>query len=72
MITNLVPRLQKELEKIAPTGMPVVISAPKNRIHSIFAGASAIACYPDFTDWSVSMSEWEEAGEQIFQKKCLN
>ena len=68
LLTGFQERLQKELEKLSPTGYPIHVRASELRSHSAFIGATVLASLKTFPDTCVSSEEWHSNGLQSFSK----
>ncbi len=64
-------RLEQDIRRLAPPTMKVKVSAPKDRGHSVFCGASILASLSRFKDMWISEEEWREYGASIVHRKCF-
>ncbi len=51
--------------------MKIKVSAPKDRGHSVFCGASILASLSRFKEMWISEEEWREYGASIVHRKCF-
>ncbi|XP_035829072.1 actin [Aplysia californica] len=68
MLPGFAERLQLELTKLAPPGVPVEVHAAPQRYHAAYVGACSVALMPQFEDMSISRGEWKSMGGKAFRK----
>ncbi|XP_063001409.1 uncharacterized protein LOC134411503 isoform X2 [Elgaria multicarinata webbii] len=71
LFPGLSERLLKELQALAPSGMPAKVEAPGDRMHSVWIGASVLTSLASFRDMWVTRQEYKEVGSTVLQKKCF-
>ena len=64
-------RLEQDVRRLAPPTMKIKVSAPKDRGHSVFCGASILASLSRFKEMWISEEEWREYGANIVHRKCF-
>lgn len=64
-------RLEQDVRRLAPPTMKIKVSAPKDRGHSVFCGASILASLSRFKEMWISEEEWREYGASIVHRKCF-
>ncbi|NXC47286.1 ACT1 protein, partial [Penelope pileata] len=62
-------RLLKELQAEIPSTTPIEIISPKNRMHSVWIGASLLANLTAFQSVWVTREDYREAGPAALQRK---
>jgi actin-related protein len=72
MFPGFVERLQKELVALSPDNTTPVVKAAENRFNVTHKGASNLAYYEEFYDWSITLDDYEIDGEEVFDTKCIN
>ncbi|KAH9496313.1 actin [Bulinus truncatus] len=68
MLPGFPERLEKELTKLAPPGVPVEVHAAPQRYHCAFIGAAAVSLMPQFEQMSISREEWKRENVRAFKK----
>lgn len=68
LLVGLPERLEKELNKLVPSGYSVKIHASEKRGHAAFIGAGVLASLQNFHNACVSNSEWYSLGIRSFSK----
>ncbi|XP_059138717.1 actin-like [Physella acuta] len=68
MLPGFAERLEKELTKLAPPGVPVEVHAAPQRYHAAYVGACSVALMPQFEDMAISREEWKKNGVRAFKK----
>ncbi|XP_054857754.1 uncharacterized protein LOC129344869 [Eublepharis macularius] len=71
LFPGLSDRLLKELQALAPKGMPVKVTAPEDRMYSVWIGASVLTSLASFQNMWVTRQEYKEVGPTVLQKKCF-
>lgn len=71
MFDGFAPRLEMELQSLAPPNTPVRVVAPPYRKYSAWIGGSFFASLPSFQRVCISRSEYQEVGPQIVHRKCF-
>ncbi|XP_066492869.1 actin-like [Tiliqua scincoides] len=71
LFNGLSDRLLKELQVLAPSGTPVKILAPEDRMYSVWIGASVLTSLASFKKMWVTRHEYKEVGPTVLQKKCF-
>ncbi|KAM4818598.1 actin-related protein T1 [Thomomys bottae] len=71
LFPGLDERLMKELESLDSVGMPVKITAPRDRCFSSWIGTSLMACMSTFKKMWVTASDFNEFGKSVVQRKCF-
>jgi actin-related protein len=69
LLRGFVNRLQRELNGLAPSTMPVKIFAPPHRKHSAWIGGSILASIPAFQQHWITIEEYEESGPSIIHRR---
>uniref|UniRef100_A0A2C9L8C5 Actin-related protein 8 n=1 Tax=Biomphalaria glabrata TaxID=6526 RepID=A0A2C9L8C5_BIOGL len=68
MLPGFPERLERELTKLAPPGVPVEIHAAPQRYHCAYIGAAAVALMPQFEQMAISLEEWKRESVRAFKK----
>ncbi|GFO44483.1 histone-lysine N-methyltransferase SETMAR [Plakobranchus ocellatus] len=68
MMPGFAERLERELTKLAPPGVPVEVHAAPQRYHAAFVGACSVAMMPQFEGMAISRGEWRKEGARAFRK----
>ncbi|CAG5131460.1 unnamed protein product, partial [Candidula unifasciata] len=68
LLPGFAERLEKELSKLAPPGVPVEVHAAPQRYHAAFVGACSVALMPQFEGMAISKEEWKKDGVKAFRK----
>ncbi|KAK6993657.1 actin [Biomphalaria glabrata] len=68
MLPGFPERLERELTKLAPPGVPVEIHAAPQRYHCAYIGAAAVALMPQFEQMAISQEEWKRESVRAFKK----
>lgn len=71
LFPGLRDRLLKELQALTPSGMPVKVMAPEDRMYSVWIGASVLTSLDSFREMWVTQQEYKEVGPSVLQKKCF-
>ncbi|XP_078094883.1 actin, cytoplasmic 1-like isoform X2 [Mustelus asterias] len=64
-------RLLKELQLLAPAGVPVKVIAPPERKYSVWIGASILTCLTSFQEMWITACEYLEMGSCVVHRKCF-
>ncbi|XP_004863838.1 actin-related protein T2 [Heterocephalus glaber] len=64
-------RLLRELEPLAPTGIPIKITAPPDRWFSTWIGASIVTSLSSFKQMWVTDADFKEFGTSVVQRRCF-
>lgn len=64
-------RLLKELQAEVPSATPVKIISPKNRMHSVWIGASLLANSTSLRNMWVSREDYSEVGPTVLRRKSF-
>eukprot|EP01127_Copromyxa_protea_P004322 TRINITY_DN14199_c0_g1_i1.p1 TRINITY_DN14199_c0_g1~~TRINITY_DN14199_c0_g1_i1.p1 ORF type:complete len:465 (-),score=95.62 TRINITY_DN14199_c0_g1_i1:13-1305(-) len=72
MFPGFIERLKSEIAAISPENITPVVKAAPNRFNAVHKGASNLAYYNEFFDWSITLDEYEIEGEEVFDSKCIN
>ncbi|XP_069498532.1 actin-1-like [Ambystoma mexicanum] len=64
-------RLLKEMQQQVADGVAIRITAPPERLHSSWIGASILASLPSFSQMWVSADEYKEGGPAAVHRKCF-
>ncbi|XP_074874148.1 actin, cytoplasmic-like isoform X1 [Carettochelys insculpta] len=68
---GLQERLQKELQMQTTNTISVKITAPRNRMYSVWIGASILTSLSSFRDMWVTRQDYKETGPSVLQRKCF-
>ncbi|XP_060708371.1 actin-like isoform X2 [Hemiscyllium ocellatum] len=71
LFPGLDERLLKELQLLAPTGVPVKVIAPPERKYSVWIGASILTCLTSFQEMWITACEYLEMGSCVVHRKCF-
>uniref|UniRef100_UPI00398E86BA actin, cytoplasmic 1-like isoform X1 n=1 Tax=Pristiophorus japonicus TaxID=55135 RepID=UPI00398E86BA len=71
LFPGLDERLLKELQLLAPAGVPVKVIAPPERKYSVWIGASILTCLTSFQEMWITASEYLEMGPCVVHRKCF-
>lgn len=73
MFPNLDQRLQKEVQRLAPTTMSskVKVIAIPERKYSVWIGGSILSSLSNFQSMWITKEEYHDAGAQIVHRKCF-
>ncbi|XP_059494075.1 actin, macronuclear-like isoform X4 [Stegostoma tigrinum] len=71
LFPGLDERLLKELQFLAPTGVPVKVIAPPERKYSVWIGASILTCLTSFQEMWITACEYLEMGSCVVHRKCF-
>ena len=58
-------RIQMEVQKLAPQGVPVQVHAPPERLHSAWLGASIMGSLNSFENLWIDKYQYEENGPSL-------
>lgn len=72
MYPGFVERLKKEIALLSPDNTAPIVKAAEDRFNATHKGASNLAFYDEFFDWSITLDEYEIEGEEVFDTKCIN
>jgi actin-related protein len=73
MFTGLAERLQKEVQKLAPTtmGPKIKVIATPERKYSVWIGGSILSSLTNFQNMWITKAEYDDSGPQIVHRKCF-
>ncbi|XP_067826368.1 actin, cytoplasmic 1-like isoform X2 [Heptranchias perlo] len=71
LFPGLDERLLKELQLLAPAGVPVKVIAPPERKYSVWIGASILTCLTSFQEMWITACEYLEMGSCVVHRKCF-
>ncbi|XP_072101497.1 actin-1-like isoform X2 [Mobula birostris] len=71
LFPGLDERLLKELQFLAPAGIPVKVIAPPERKYSVWIGASILTCLTSFQEMWITATEYLEMGPCVVHRKCF-
>uniref|UniRef100_A0A8D0H657 Actin-85C-like n=1 Tax=Sphenodon punctatus TaxID=8508 RepID=A0A8D0H657_SPHPU len=71
LFRDLNERLLKELEAQSPNTVPIKIIAPRDRMYSVWIGASVLTSLTSFSEMWVTREDYKEIGPTVLQKKCF-
>ncbi|XP_078281573.1 actin-1-like isoform X1 [Rhinoraja longicauda] len=71
LFSGLDERMLKELQLLAPAGVPVKVIAPPERKYSVWIGASILTCLTSFQEMWITASEYLEMGSCVVHRKCF-
>ena len=71
MFPGFAERMTKELTALAPSTMKINVIAPPDRKYLAWIGGSILASNPDFQDWWITKTEYDECGPSIVHRKCF-
>jgi len=73
MFTGLPERLQKEVQKLAPSAISskVKVHATPERKYSVWIGGSILSSLSNFQCMWITKAEYDDAGPQIVHRKCF-
>ncbi|XP_067873230.1 actin, cytoplasmic 1-like isoform X1 [Heterodontus francisci] len=71
LFPGLDERLWKELQSLAPAGVPVKVIAPPERKYSVWIGASILTCLTSFQEMWITACEYLEMGSCVVHRKCF-
>ncbi|XP_053137219.1 actin-like [Hemicordylus capensis] len=71
LFSSLDRRLLKELQAFVPNGVQAKVLAPKDRMHSVWIGASVLTSLASFREMWVTRKEYREVGPTVLRKKCF-
>ncbi|NXI61279.1 ACT1 protein, partial [Anseranas semipalmata] len=63
-------RLLKDLQTVIPSTTPIKIISPKDRMYSVWVGASLLASLTAFRNMWVTREDYNEVGPAVLQRKC--
>ena len=69
LFEGLKERLEKELNALAPEGMPVTVTAPPNRMYSAWIGGSVMSSLSTFNCMWLTQAEYNEKGLGAIDEK---
>eukprot|EP01105_Mastigella_eilhardi_P027374 TRINITY_DN840_c0_g1_i2.p3 TRINITY_DN840_c0_g1~~TRINITY_DN840_c0_g1_i2.p3 ORF type:complete len:161 (+),score=43.24 TRINITY_DN840_c0_g1_i2:666-1148(+) len=64
-------RMQREIEKLAPSAMKTKVIAPPERLYSTWIGGSILASLSTFQQMWISKEEYDESGPSVCHRKCF-
>ncbi|KAJ1141855.1 hypothetical protein NDU88_008183 [Pleurodeles waltl] len=64
-------RILKEMQLLAPPGVPVRIIAPPERKYCVWIGASILTCLTSFRQMWVTACDYKEFGPVVVHRKCF-
>ena len=70
-LSNLKERLEQELRALAPCEFGVVITASESPVDQAWSGACKLAEQGTYTDWSVSLSDYDAVSKRGAWKRLL-
>ncbi|KAH8836084.1 actin actin-like protein, partial [Flagelloscypha sp. PMI_526] len=68
MYPGITDRLQKDLTRLAPSGMKINIVAPPNGTHTVWKGGSVLASLSTFQQMWITKEEYDETGPGIVHR----
>ncbi|XP_050787664.1 actin-related protein T2 isoform X2 [Gopherus flavomarginatus] len=71
LFRGLNERLLKELQTQSPSAIPVKILAPRDRMYSVWIGASVLTSLTSFRDMWVTSEDYRKTGPSVLQRKCF-
>lgn len=71
MFDGIEQRLQAEIGKLAPSSVKTRVIAPPERKYSVWMGGSILSGLSTFQDMWITKEEYEEAGQSIVHRKCM-
>ncbi|XP_051895506.1 actin-like isoform X1 [Pristis pectinata] len=71
LFPGLDERMLKELQFLAPAGVPVKVIAPPERKYSVWIGASILTCLTSFQEMWITACEYLEMGSCVVHRKCF-
>ncbi|XP_062889223.1 actin-like isoform X1 [Mobula hypostoma] len=71
LFPGLDERMLKELQFLAPAGIPVKVIAPPERKYSVWIGASILTCLTSFQEMWITATEYLEMGPCVVHRKCF-
>ncbi|XP_003461547.1 actin-related protein T2 [Cavia porcellus] len=71
LFQGLDDRLLRELEPLAPKGIPIKITAPPDRWFSTWIGASIVTSLSSFKQMWVTAADFKEFGASVVQRRCF-
>ncbi|XP_067422828.1 actin, cytoplasmic-like [Emydura macquarii macquarii] len=71
LFRSLHERLLKELQSQNPNALPVKIIAPRDRMYSVWIGASVLTSLTSFRDMWVTREDYKKTGPTVLQRKCF-
>ncbi|XP_069468266.1 actin-related protein T2-like [Ambystoma mexicanum] len=71
LFPGLDERILKEIQQLAPSGIPVRIIAPSDRKVSTWVGASIITSLTSFKQMWVTSSDYKEFGSGVVHRRCF-
>ncbi|XP_075047482.1 uncharacterized protein LOC142107761 [Mixophyes fleayi] len=70
LFLGLEDRIYKEMKDLAPGGVQVNVTAPKERKFSVWIGASVLTSFKSFREMWVTSADYKEFGPAIVHRKC--
>ena len=71
MFANIAERLTKEVTNLAPSSIKVKVTAPPERLYSVWIGGSVLSSLSTFQQMWILKNEYDEAGPSIVHRKCF-
>ncbi|XP_024063685.2 actin-85C-like isoform X1 [Terrapene carolina triunguis] len=71
LFRGLNERLLKELQTQSPSTIPVKLLAPRDRMYSVWIGASVLTSLTSFRDMWVTSEDYKKTGPSVLQRKCF-
>lgn len=71
MFDGIEQRLQSEIGKLAPSSVKTRVIAPPERKYSVWMGGSILSGLSTFQDMWITKEEYEEAGQSVVHRKCM-
>jgi actin len=71
MFPNIAERLTKEVTNLAPSSIKVKVTAPPERLYSVWIGGSVLSSLSTFQQMWILKNEYDEAGPSIVHRKCF-
>ena len=72
MIPGFAERIQKELMMSAPSAVKIAVDASRDRLYTVWTGASILCSMDAFKEMSmwISAKDYDEFGPTIVHRKC--
>ncbi|XP_071959032.1 actin, acrosomal process isoform-like [Antedon mediterranea] len=71
MFEGMPERMEKELQKLAPSTMKVKVVAPPERKFSVWIGGSILSSLSSFDSMWITKAEYDETGPEVVHRKCF-
>ena len=70
MFSGMSERFMKEMEKLVPKSIKVMIVAPPERKYSVWIGGSIVSSLSSFRTGWITKDEYDESGPSIIHRKA--